>query len=163
MQSTLNRGETRGTLDAIDHRKLLLSIRDKARAEKGQRKQNIPYIPIDEILARAPPSYREVMKALIKAIFANQRDKDQNFWLVAKKEKENLKLRAALFSKLREKPFAPAPNNITESWADFPFYFELVKDEKPQKAFFALVKDQSLDLLGEEENFNATLRIFGFS
>jgi len=163
MYSTLKRDppETRGTLDASEHRTLLRRLRDEARAKKGQRKRSSPFVPIDDILARAPPAHREVMKTLVRAIFANKRDEDQNFWLLAKKE--NLRLRAALFSYLKERPSAPAPHNIAESWTDFPFYFEVVEGKKSKQTFFAMIKNQQLDLFGKEESFNETLRIFGFS
>jgi hypothetical protein len=164
MYSTLKQDppETRGTLDALDHRKFLLLIRDKARAEKGQRKQGIPYIPVNEILARAPSSHQAVIKALVKAILCGYRDKSNpNRWLLA--EKGKTKLNAALYSKLKEKPSAPVPDRITENLADSPFYFELLENEKPKEVFFVLIKDQRLEfVVGKEENFNAALQALGF-
>ncbi|GEM_PF-6159792 len=162
MQSTLKRDpETWETLDgASNHRKFLLKIRDKAGAEKGKRKKPIPYINVDDFLARAPSAHKEVVRLLLAAMFRNKRD--HNLWFVV--EKGNLKLRAGLYDGIKDKVRAPVPDNITESYAELPLYLEFVENEKIKNIFFIKIQDGTLYLLkGEEQSFNEALRALGIS
>ena len=157
MYSTLkNPAGTGGTLNG-EHRKFLLKIRDKASVEKEKkRKRPVPFIDVNGILSRAPSLYREVMKLFVVALLKNRRTPDGLFLVL---QRGPLTLKAGLYSKTRQKIIAPAAENITESYADFPIIFQLVEEGKPPQNFWIMIENETLRfLVGEEEVFKKILQ-----